>query len=53
MALPAPRQPSSGWGTDNDLDALDGNPLDMISGLITSNPQASATTVRQWLQDNR
>ncbi len=54
MALPPARNSSlaltSGIGPAFEFG--DGNPLDHISGLIASNPQASATTVRQWLQDN-
>jgi flagellar M-ring protein FliF len=53
MALPGPRKGQLSLPGSSSFDEIDANPLDQISGLIAANPQASATTVRQWLQDNR
>ena len=53
MALPPARSNSLDLTGGGNFDQLEGSPLDHISGLIAANPQASATTVRQWLQDNR
>lgn len=53
MALPGPRNGQLSLPGSRSFDEIDANPLDQISGLIAANPQASATTVRQWLQDNR
>ena len=53
MALPPARSNSLDLSGGSNFDQLEGSPLDHISGLIAANPQASATTVRQWLQDNR
>jgi flagellar M-ring protein FliF len=53
MAFPPQRSTASTGQGGPELLTYDGNPLEQISGLIAANPQASATTVRQWLQDNR
>jgi flagellar M-ring protein FliF len=52
MALPQAQNAAIGSYASDPLQ-ISANPLEQISGLITSNPQASATTVRQWLQDNQ
>jgi len=52
MALPPAQNAAIGSYASDPLQ-ISANPLEQISGLITSNPQASATTVRQWLQDNQ
>ena len=51
MALPG--SGSAARPSDPLIGELEDNPLDRIAGLITSNPQASTTTVRQWLAENR
>ena len=53
MAFSAPRNRAYAASGSSSLEPIDANPLDQISGLIAANPKASATTVRQWLQDNR
>ncbi len=53
MALPPAPSNSMGLPYGSDVLQIGANPLEQISGLIISNPQASATTVRQWLQDNQ
>ena len=51
MALPA--SGNAARPSDPLIGEIEDNPLDRIAGLITSNPQASTTTVRQWLAENR
>jgi flagellar M-ring protein FliF len=52
MALPPAQNAALGMSYNSDPLQIGTHPLEQISGLIASNPQASATTVRQWLQDN-
>ena len=53
MALPPARPGALALPGSAGFDQIEGDPIQQIAGLISSNPQASTITVRQWLQDNR